>query len=524
MEILRLTGNDLSLQDIWTVAVEGRQVSLHPETLERVSRSRAAVETLIARDAVVYGISTGFGHLKNVRISNADLATLQRNLVRSHAAGVGPELPQEVSRAMMLVRANTLAKGFSGVRLEVIQMLLDMLNAGVHPAIPAQGSLGSSGDLVPLAHQALVLMGEGEAWVGGGKLVGQEALARAHLPPLVLQAKEGLALTNGTALMAGMGALITLRASALAELADAAAALSLEALEGSLQPFDSRLQSARPHPRQIEAAAHVRRLLAGSCLLRVDRPDQPSARVQDAYSLRCVPQVHGAAQDAIAYARWALEIEINSATDNPLVFWEAGEPVALSGGNFHGELMALSMDYLKIALTELGNISERRTNRLVDENINDGLLPAFLAAHPGLNSGFMIAQYTAAALASENKVLAHPASADTIPTSADTEDHNSMGATATRQAGDILRNLEAIIAIEILTACQAMDFRLRPHQEEAGAACETKLGQGTQALYRTVRQVVPFVEEDRPLAPLIETVRQMIANGHLLRQMEAALV
>ncbi|MGH2535967.1 MAG: histidine ammonia-lyase, partial [Candidatus Promineifilaceae bacterium] len=415
MTPLNISGADLRVDDVVAVAA-GRPVALDPAALPAMERSRRAVEELVARGDHAYGITTGFGRFKDRIISPAETVQLQQNLVRSHAAGVGPALPEPTVRAMLLVRANTLALGYSGVRPELVELLLAMLNRGVHPHIPSQGSLGASGDLAPLAHLALVVIGEGQACYQGELLAGREALRRAELRPLTLQAKEGLALLNGTAQMVATGALLVRRSINLALTADAAACLSLEALHGTDRAYDPRVHAVRPHPRQIDCAAFLRRVLAGSaCLRPAGSPD-----VQDPYTLRCVPQVHGAVRDAIAYARWVINIELNSVNDNPIIFVDEAEGRAevISAGNFHGEPVALSMDYLKLALVELGNMSERRTARLLDADSNGGVLPMFLTERGGLQSGFMLAQYTAAALASENKVLAHPASADTIPSSA----------------------------------------------------------------------------------------------------------
>ncbi len=518
MKTIQVDGETLKIEDVVAVVREGAAAVLTDEARERIRRSRQAVEQLLAEGRVVYGVTTGFGHFRDRAIAPEERAQLQRNLLRSHAVGVGEPLPAEVVRAMMLIRANTLAKGYSGVREETVDALLALLERGVHPRVPAQGSLGASGDLAPLAHMALVLIGEGEAEYQGEVLPGAVALARAGLKPIELEAKEGLALLNGTTLMAAIGSLATWDAENLMRVADIAGAMSLEALEGVITPFDERLHAVRPHPRQVDCAAYMRKVLAGSEFLR---PEGDPHRVQDAYSLRCIPQVHGAVRDAVAYARWVIEIELNAATDNPLIFWEDDGPVALSGGNFHGELVALSMDYLAIALTELGNISERRLNRLIDEDINDGLLPAFLIKHGGLNSGFMLAQYTAAALASENKVLSHPASADTIPTCANTEDHVSMGAGAARKVLQVIRNVETILAIELFAAAQAIDFR----RERAGR--ELRLGRGTAPVYQAIREQVPFLEHDAVMAPLIERVRRMVADGrvaHLAQQAVGAEV
>ncbi|MFQ6058468.1 MAG: histidine ammonia-lyase [Anaerolineae bacterium] len=539
MKTITIDGEHLTLEDVAAVAEQDDiTIEISAQAQDRVVRARQAVEELIARGQVVYGVTTGFGHLKNKLISPDQVATLQRNLVMSHAVGVGEPLSEDVVRAMMLIRANTLAKGYSGVRLETLKTLVGMLNRGVHPLVPSKGSLGASGDLAPLAHMSLVLIGQGEAIYQGERLPGGEAMWRAGLEPVELAAKEGLALINGTALMAAIGSLVTYQAENLSHVADIAGALSLEALEGSNEPFDPRLHAVRPHPRQVDCAAYMRRLLTGSEFLRpksdltrsLASPEAEAnvepvsgqrarhQRVQDAYSLRCIPQVHGAVRDAVAYARWALEIELNSATDNPLIFWEDEGPVALSGGNFHGELIALAMDYLAMGLTELGNISERRLNRLIDETINDGLLPAFLIKHGGLNSGFMLAQYTAAALTSENKVLAHPASVDTIPTSANTEDHVSMGVTAARHAEEVRRNVEIILAIELFAAAQAIDFR----RERAGRPLQ--MGQGTAPAYELIREHVPFLEHDAVMYPYIEAVRGLIERGELVERVERALL
>jgi histidine ammonia-lyase len=416
---------------------------------------------------------------------------------------------------MLLVRANTLAAGFSGVRPELVGLLLDMLNAGVHPQIPAKGSLGASGDLAPLAHLALVLVGEGKAHLHGELLDGAQAMRRAGLKPLVLEAKEGLALTNGTTLMVGLGALLVRRSIDLAHTAEIAACLSLEALNGTDQAFDERVHAIRPHPRQIDCAAFLRKLLAGSRMVQKDN----SRNVQDPYTLRCVPQVHGAVRDAIAYARWVINIELNAVNDNPLIFVDDENKVdIISAGNFHGEPIALATDYLKLAITDLGNMSERRMARMMDADSNGHVLPMFLTPHGGLESGFMIAQYSAAALASENKVLAHPASADTIPSSANTEDHVSMGATSVLHLEDVLTNAETIVAIELLSAAQGVDFRRRERGEE-----NSELGLGTRLAYELIRGEVPFLEKDVPLARPIEKVRKLVAEGTIKQAVESAL-
>ncbi len=510
---LIISGAELKIDDVVAVA-NGRSVQLDPAALPKIARSRAAVEQLVAEGRVAYGITTGFGRFKDKIISSDEVRQLQVNLVRSHAVGVGPDLPEKVVRAMLIVRANTLAMGHSGIRVEVIQLLLDMLNKGVQPRIPAQGSLGASGDLAPLAHMALVLIGEGEAKVDGQWADGCSALQKVGLQPVELAAKEGLALLNGTTLMVGMGALLVRRAINLALTADTAACLTLEALHGTDRAYDARVHALRPHPRQIECAAFLRQLLAGSQFLR----GHDSLNVQDPYTLRCVPQVHGAIRDAIAYAQWVINIELNSVNDNPIIFVdeETDAVDVISAGNFHGEPIAIAMDYLKLALTELGNMSERRTARLVDADSNGGILPMFLTKNGGLESGLMMAQYTAAALASENKVLAHPASADSIPSSANTEDHVSMGATAVRQAEQIIQHAETIVAIELLSAAQGVDFRRQKMNVE-------KLGVGTSVAYDLIRQKVPFLTTDTILAPHIEQVRQLVANGTIKEAIETAL-
>ncbi len=514
MEALLISGEGLAIDDVVAVAA-GRPVALDPAAVPRLERSRQAVETLVRRGDVVYGITTGFGRFKDKLIPPEQVRQLQVNLVRSHAVGVGPLLESAVVRAMLLVRANTLARGYSGVRPSLVQLLLEMLNRGVHPRIPAQGSLGASGDLAPLAHLALVLIGEGEAEVDGRAYPGRDALAAAGLDPVQLEAKEGLAILNGTSFMVGLGALLVRRGINLALTADTVACLTLEALHGTDRAFDSRVHAVRPHPRQIDCASFLRRLLSGSDFLRRNDP----RHVQDAYSLRCVPQVHGAIRDAIAYARWVIDIELNAVNDNPIIFVdEVSEEIdVVSAGNFHGEPVAIAMDYMTLALTELGNISERRSARLVDADSNGHVLPMFLTRHAGLGSGYMMAHYTAAALASENKVLAHPACADSIPTSANVEDHVSMGATAARQAEQVMSHVETIVAIELLLAAQGVDLR----RDRLGPS--PALGQGTRAAYLAVRAAVPFLDTDRALAPDIEAVRQLVRAGAIKERVEAAV-
>ncbi len=514
MESLLISGDQLKVDDVVAVA-HGRPVALDPAVLPGMERSRAAVERLVAEGRVVYGITTGFGRFKDRLISPDEVRQLQLNLVRSHAVGVGPDLPETAVRAMMLARANTLALGYSGARPAIVRLLLDMLNAGLMPRIPAQGSLGASGDLAPLAHLALVVIGEGEARLNGQLMPGGEALTAAGLRPIALEAKEGLALLNGTAQMVGMGALLVRRAVNLALTADVVACLSLEALHGTDRAYDARVHALRPHPRQINCADFLRRVLAGSRFLRADDPNN----VQDAYTLRCVPQVHGAVRDSIAYAQWVIDIELNTVNDNPIIFVdEAGTIDVISAGNFHGEPVALAMDYAALGLTELGNMSERRCARLVDADSNGGVLPMFLTEQGGLQSGLMMAHYSAAALASENKVLAHPSSADTIPTSANVEDHVSMGAAAVRHAGQILEHVETIVGIELLLAAQGIDFRCR-----AMGLTPAALGEGTAVAYRLLRERVPFLEGDVALYPLIEAARRVVAEGVIKEVVEERL-
>lgn len=515
MEPIVISGDRLSVDDVVAVA-QGKEVVLDPGVLPKLLRSRAAVEQFVQRGEVVYGITTGFGRFKDKIISAEETQQLQKNLVRSHAVGVGPLLSDEIVRGMLLVRANTLALGYSGVRPAVIELLIDMLNQGVHPRIPSQGSMGASGDLAPLAHLALVLIGEGEANYQGQILTGAEALKRAGLEPLVLEAKEGLAVLNGTTQMVATGALLVRRAINLALTADVAACLSLEALHGTARAYDARVHAVRPHPRQIDCAEFLRKLVFGSRFLR----GRDSLNVQDPYTLRCVPQVHGAVRDAIAYAQWVINIELNAVNDNPIIFVdeETGEADVISAGNFHGEPVAIAMDYLKLSLTELGNMSERRIARLVDADSNGGILPMFLTEHGGLENGLMMAQYTAAALAAENKVLCHPASADSIPASANVEDHVSFGATAARQAEQILNHVETIVAIELLAGAQGIDFRQRALKLDT-----TDMGWGTRVAYELIRKETPFLDHDVVLAPEIEAVRRLVASGTIKRAVEGAV-
>ena len=516
MKEIVLDGKGLTFEEVVAVAY-GRpgapRVALADDARGAIERCAKAVDVLIDRGEIAYGITTGFGAFKDKIISTDEVNLLQRNIVLSHAVGVGKPFDIPTVRAIMLIRANTLARGYSGIRVETLELILEFLNRGIHPIIPEKGILGASGDLAPLAHFACVLIGEGAAEHRGEVSEAEEALERAGLEPIVLAAKEGLALTNGTTVMTAVGILETWRARRLAELADISGALTMEALNGTLRAFDDRLHQLRPHPRQIECARHMRKVLEGSDFLRGNDP----SNVQDAYTLRCIPQVHGACRDAVAYAEWLLDLELNAVTDNPLIFikddGEIGpnsEIDVISGGNFHGEPLALAFDYLAIALAELGNISERRTMRLTDEASNEHTLPAFLTEDGGLNSGFMIVQYTAAALCTENKILSHPASVDTIPSSANVEDHVSMGATAALKLRQVAENLEQIISIELFCAAQGIDLRLRR------VGKELKLGVGTRGIYELIRSRVPFIQRDEYLKVHMDAVAEIVRGFDVL--------
>ncbi len=512
MNTISLDGTSLTFDQVYAVAYgkpDAPRVQISAEAAKLVTRAADAVQTLLQRGVIAYGITTGFGAFKDRIIPPDQVEQLQRNILVSHAVGVGDPFDIPTTRAIMLIRANTLARGHSGIRLSTLQLLVDMLNAGVHPVIPEKGSLGASGDLAPLAHMALPLIGEGLANYRGEVLSGAEAFQRAGLQPIKLAAKEGLALTNGTSVMTALGVLQTLRAERYSQTADIAGCLSLEALNGTDLAFDERIQNLRPYPRQVECAEYLRHLLKESQFTR----DHASLNVQDAYTLRCIPQVHGAVRDAVAYARWVFEIELNAVTDNPLIFIDDQDEITvLSGGNFHGEPLAIAMDYLAFSVAELGNISERRTMRLTDECSNKNTLPAFLTKEGGLNSGFMILQYTAAALATENKVLSHPASVDTIPTSANVEDHVSMGVTAGLKLCDVLDNVERILAIELMSAAQGVDFR----KQEIGA--DKLLGRGTRWVYALIREQIPFIESDRTMYEYIESMRKLVAGGDVINR------
>jgi histidine ammonia-lyase len=502
MDPLLIDGETVSIEDVHRVAFDRRSVGLHPDAVQKMGRSRRVVETIVNEDRIVYGISTGFGKLADVHIGHEQLTALQHNLVRSHACGVGDPLSEEETRAVMLLRANVLAKGLSGARAVVAEHLCALLNHHVYPLIPCRGSVGASGDLAPLAHLALILMGEGEVFSTGTRITGREALEAVGLQPLDLQAKEGLALLNGTQATLATGLIVWRRARQLLDLADMAAAMSLEALKGTPLAFDVRVHQARPHRGQILVAERLLRFLRDS---EIRQSHLDCSRVQDAYSLRCIPQVHGPVRECLEYVRTVCAIEINSATDNPLVFAHSGD--VISGGNFHGQSLGLAFDFMAIGLAQLANISERRIERLLNPEYGD--LPPFLSDNPGLNSGFMIAQVAAASLASENKVLAHPASVDSIPTSGNREDHVPMAMGAALKLKQVLANLEKIVAIEYLCASQGLDY-LRP----------LKAGAGVDAAYRYIRSRIPHVGEDRVLSLDIERMCGIMHDLEFVRLAE----
>ena len=510
-----LTGADLTVADVEAVARHDAPVQLDVHARERMQESRDVIDRLVAEGAVVYGVTTGFGALADRSIAPADVERLQQNVLVSHAAGVGEPLARDVVRAMLLLRANTFALGHSGVRLAVVDRLLDFLRLGIHPVVPAQGSVGASGDLAPLAHLALPLIGRGLVEFNGATVPTMVALREAGLEPLTLGPKEGIALLNGTQLMSALGALLLADAERLMRTASTVAAISVEAMLGTDVAFSAAYQLARPHPGQVAVAAELRGLLRDSGLQASHHASHH--KVQDPYSLRCIPQVHGAVRDALDHLRRILDVELNSATDNPLVFPGGGvvDPSALatggglviSGGNFHGEPIAMALDFAKIAVAELGSISERRTALLLDPHLNGGL-PAFLAPASGLDSGLMILQYTAAALVSENKVLAHPASVDSIPTSANQEDHVSMGPIAGRQARTILDHVETVLAIEAICAAQALDLRLAG---QSGVAA----GAGVMAALRLIRDAVHHLDGDREQRPDLMAAAALVRSGAL---------
>ena len=519
MDEVRLDGCSLTLDLLVAISRGGAKALLDEDAAARMQTSRTVVERCVEEELVRYGITTGFGKFCNVVISREDNTILQKNLIMSHACGQGSPLPRDVVRAMMTLRANALAVGNSGIRPKTVQLLIDMINADIVPVIPEKGSLGASGDLAPLAHMALVLIGMGEAFYKGERLPGIKALALAGLHPLTLEAKEGLALINGTQAMTAIGALATWDAINLYRSASIASALSFQALRGITDAFDPRIHELRRQKGQIECAADMRRLVEASALTT----RQGEQRVQDAYVLRCIPQVHGASLEAIAYIRGIIDAELNAVTDNPLIFPKPeksskgegtssgrGDPGdILSGGNFHGQPIALAMDFLGIACAELANIGERRIERLVNPALSEGL-PAFLTTSGGINSGFMIVQYAAAALVSENKVLAHPASIDSIPSSANQEDHVSMGTIAARKAASIVDNAQRVIAMELAAACQALDLRAI---QMGIPAIEPRLSPRTASAYRVVRSAVGRLDGDRVMYPDLDAVRTLVADG-----------
>lgn len=509
MATLPLGASPLSLEDVREVALEGRRVELAPAALKRIEKAHRFLAAECKKGEAIYGLNTGFGPLSDVRIANEDIERLQYNFLRSHASGMGPYLGDEHVRAMLLLRANALAVGNSGVAPATIQSLLVFLNRGLCPLVPEQGSVGASGDLAPLAHLSLVLIGEGRARVKGREMSGAQALRAVGLKPLKLGPKEGLALTNGTQFMSAFGTLALLEAEHLCDVADATGAMTVEALRGTETAFEPEIHKLRPHPGQIRSAANVRGLLlAGGRKSEIARSHEGCGKVQDPYSLRCIPQVHGASRDAISWVRQVLEREINSVTDNPLVFPDAKK--ILSGGNFHGQILAIAMDVLAIAVAELASISERRTDKLMNPAFSG--LPIFLTRNSGLNSGLMITQYAAAAIVSENKGLCHPASVDSIPTSVDKEDHVSMGAWGARKAAKVVENVRRVLAIELFAVTQAIDL-LRP----------LRTSEPLERIHQTVRKRIPRVEQDRFIHDDLRFLEQLIANRELAPILSAAL-
>ncbi|MBC5995749.1 histidine ammonia-lyase [Romboutsia ilealis] len=506
MNNIVVSGCNLTIEDVVNVARNNYKVELSQDAVRRINRARDLVDKFIEKERVSYGITTGFGKFSDVVISKEDSEKLQKNLIISHSCGVGEPFEIDVIRAIMLLRINALAKGNSGLRLYVLETLIEMLNKGVHPVIPQKGSLGASGDLAPLSHMVLTMLGEGESIYQGKKMSSKEAMNKANIRVIEhLSAKEGLALINGTQVMTAVG-LLTLQDSInLIKTADIAFSLTMEGLEGITCAMDERIHKLRPHKGQVNTAKNVMKILSGSEMTS----RQGEKRVQDAYSLRCTPQVHGAIKDAIEYVREKVIIEINSVTDNPIIF--PNEEEVISGGNFHGEPMALSFDFLGIALSELGNISERRLEKMVNPALNHGL-PAFLINRGGLNSGFMIVQYSAASLVSENKILSHPASVDSIPSSANQEDHVSMGTIAARKAKEIMENTRKILSMEILAAVQAIDLKGK-----------RSLGIGTNAAYKLVRNYIDFIDNDRIMYKEINICEELVKENKLVLSVEKAL-
>ena len=497
-----LDGESFKLEQLVEIARNGMGVKISSQARNRIEKSRMLVDKWVAEGERIYGVTTGFGALSDVAISQADTKKLQKKILLSHAAGMGNEMSEDVVRAMMALRVNDFCRGNSGLRLETIEKLAAVLNSGIVPVVPEKGSVGASGDLVPMAHLSLVLIGLGEARVDGVKMSGAEALAKKQITPLVLEAGEGLALINGTQFMIAIGCLALHDALNLCKHADIAASMSLETLMGTRAAFDPRIHRARPHHGQMKAAANMLKITENSEIISSHKD---CSRVQDAYTLRCSPQVHGASWDAFGYVDRVIRVEMNSSTENPLIFPESED--FLSGGNFHGQPLALACDFLGIAIAELANISERRIERLVNPDLSG--LPAFLVEDGGLNSGFMIAQYAAASLVSENKVIAHPASVDSIPTSANKEDHVSMGAFAARKCMDILKNTEEVIAIELLCGAQGIDL-----------FTNIKAGEGTLAAYQVIREQVDYMKEDRQLSQDIAKVKALLHSGRIVQAVE----
>lgn len=504
MSIIYIDGENLTIEDVVNVARNNSKIELTEIAVKRIEKARKVVDEFVDNEKVVYGITTGFGKFSDVAISKEETKDLQTNLIMSHACGVGEPLDEEIVRAIMLLRINNLSKGFSGIRLSALKVLIDMVNNGVHPVIPEKGSLGASGDLAPLSHMVLVMLGMGEAIYKGERLSGKEAMTRAGIETIELTSKEGLALINGTQVMTAVGALAVYDAIKVMKMADISAAMTLEALNGITDAFDARIHAVRPHKGQGDSAANLLKITDESKMTT----RQGEIRVQDAYSLRCTPQIHGGSRDAIDYVLNKVNIEINSVTDNPIIFVD--EKDVISGGNFHGQPMALAFDFLGIALAEIANVSERRIERLVNPQLSG--LPAFLTEKGGLHSGFMIAQYSAASLVSENKVLAHPASVDSIPSSANQEDHVSMGTIAARKAREILENTINVLAIEILSAAQAIDF-----------SENKELGNGTKVAYDIVRKDVATLHEDRVMYIDINKCANLIRKHTIVNEVEGKI-
>jgi histidine ammonia-lyase len=498
-----LDGNSLTLEDFIRIVRGGFRVELSEEAMKRVEKARSLVDRFVQEEKVVYGITTGFGKFSDVVISSEEAKELQRNLIISHSCGVGNPLQEEAAKGIMVLRINALAKGFSGIRPSTLNTLIQMVNNNVNPVIPEKGSLGASGDLAPLAHMVLVMIGEGEAYYNGQRMPGAKAMEMAGIETVELTSKEGLALINGTQVMTSIGALALYDAIMLAKTADIAASLTIEALNGITDAFDPKVHNARGHLGQINSADNLLKILKGSSMTT----RQGEMRVQDPYSLRCTPQIHGATKDALEFIKSKVETEMNAATDNPLIFTEEEE--VISGGNFHGQPMALPFDFLGIAIAELANISERRLERLVNPALSNGL-PAFLTRKGGVNSGFMIVQYSAAALVSENKVLAHPASVDSIPSSANQEDHVSMGTIGARKAREILENTKKVIAMELMGACQAIDIRGK-----------SGLGMGTEEAYRIIRDRITTLENDRIMYTDINMTEEIVQSWEIVSQVES---